>query len=200
MPDLRVSFPRPCDEKWEAMTPAGCARICARCDKPVHDLSQYSVGEAEALMRRDSGACVRARVQRDGSLALKPSRRGDARRMMIAVAASAGLLAASAPAMAKKDRRPGAIAGKVEYPWYRTQVVATGANGQTFRARVKRSGNFRISHLPSGTYSITFRPDCGNSWTVENVIVGGGETIVPSTRDESSCIMVGMLRIEDVRG
>ena len=53
MPDLRVSFPKPCEEKWEAMTPAGRARVCARCDKAVHDLASYTLDEAEALLRRN---------------------------------------------------------------------------------------------------------------------------------------------------
>jgi hypothetical protein len=200
MPDLRVSFPRPCDEDWEEMTPADRARVCARCDKAVHDLSNFSFDEANALVRADSEVCVRARVQPDGSVALKPSRRGDARRMVIAVAASAGLLAASAPAMAKKEGPPGAIAGRVEYPWHQTRVVATSASGQTFRAKVKRNGRFRIGHLPDDTYTLEFRPDCGDSWKVENIVVGGGETVVPNTRSEAGCIIVGMLKIEDPRG
>ena len=200
MSDLRVSFPKPCDESWEAMTPADRARICARCDTPVHDLASYSLEEAEALLRDDPHTCVRARVRSDGSVALRPSRRGDARRMMIAVAASAGLLAAGTPAMAKKDHPPGIIAGKVENPWYRTRVVATGANGQTFRTKVKRNGSFRINHLPGGTYSLEFRPDCGSIWTIDNVVVGAGETVVPQTRDDNECIMVGMLRIVEAKG
>lgn len=200
MSDLRVSFPKPCEEKWEKMTPADRARVCARCDKAVHDLSSLSFDEAEALVRRDSEVCVRAQVQADGSVALKPSRRGGARRMVIAAAASAGLLAASAPAMAKKEGPPGAIAGKVIYPWYRTRVVATAADGQTFQAKVKRNGSFRIADLPDGTYSLEFRPDCGDRWKVENVVVGGGETVVPNTRSEASCIIVGMLQIVDSKG
>jgi hypothetical protein len=199
MRDLRVSFPRPCGEEWQAMTPAACARVCGRCDKPVHDLSQYSLDEAEALVRSNPGVCVRARIEGDGSIALKPSRLGEARRMVIAVAATAGLLAASAPAIASQDRSAGTIAGKVQYPWFRTHVIATGANGQTFRARVKNNGKFRLGHLPAGTYALTFHPDCGDSWTVEDVVVGAGETIVPDTEDRSRCITIGMLRIEDDR-
>lgn len=200
MPDLRVSFPKPCDEKWEKMTPADRARVCARCDKAVHDLASYTLDEAEALVRRYSEVCVRAQVQADGSVALKPSRRGEVGRMVIAAAASAGLLAASAPAMAKKEGPPGAIAGKVIYPWYRTRVVATAADGQSFQAKVKRNGSYRIDDLPDGTYSLEFRPDCGDKWKVDNVVVGGGETVVPDTRSEASCIIVGMLKVEETRG
>jgi hypothetical protein len=200
MRDLRVSFPRPCDEKWEGMTPAGCARVCGRCDKPVHDLSHYTVDEAEALLRGNPEVCVRARIDRDGLVALRPSRRGDARRMVIAIAATAGLLAGGTPAFAKQDRPDGAIAGKVEDAWLRTRVTATRTDGQTFRARVRGNGRFRIGHLPAGTYSLTFVPSCGERWTVENVVVGAGETIVPNVQSPDGCITVGMLVIEEERG
>jgi hypothetical protein len=99
MPDLRVSFPKPCDETWEAMTPSGCDRVCARCDHVVHDLSQYTLAEAEALLGANPGSCVRAQIGADGAVALKPGRGGKAGRMMIAVAATAGLLAAAAPGL-----------------------------------------------------------------------------------------------------
>jgi len=200
MPDLRVRFPKPCDEKWDAMTPAGCARICARCDTPVHDLSRYSIGEAEALLRREPGACVRALIRGDGSVALKPGRRGDARRMVIAVAASASLLVSGAPAMAKKDRPPGAIAGTIDTFGIPMRIKATATNGRTYRSKVKRNGSFRIRDLPSGTYSITFVPRCGDRLTIENVEVGAGETILPKVDSEVGCITVGMLRIEEARG
>ena len=120
--------------------------------------------------------------------------------MVIAVAATAGLLASSAPAVAKGDRPAGAIAGNVHDSWTRTRVTATNANGQTFRARVKGNGRFRIRHLPGGTYTLTFEPTCGSSWTVENVVVGAGETIVPETHGPDQCIVVGLLRVDDDTG
>lgn len=200
MRDLRVSFPRPCDEKWEAMTPTGCARMCGRCDKLIHDLSQYELDEAEALLRRDPDTCVRAHIDANGVVALKPGRRGNARRMVIAVAATAGLLTTGAPAFAERDRPDGAIAGTVETYAIRMRVTATGTGGQTFRARVRSNGRFRIRHVPADTYTLTFVPVCGNSWTVENVVVRDGETIVPAVQNVDGCIFIGLLRIEDGRG
>lgn len=200
MRDLRVSFPRPCGEAWEAMTPAGRARVCGRCEKPVHDLTHYTADEAQALLRGNPETCVRARIGGDGMVALKKSRRGEARRMVIAAAATAGLLAAGAPVLAKQGRPAGVIAGKVQYPAFRTRVTATRTDGLTFRARVKGSGRFRIGQLPAGTYALSFVPSCGDSWTVENVVVGAGETIVPDVRSPNGCITVGMLVIEGTSG
>jgi hypothetical protein len=174
--------------------------VCARCDKLIHDLSQYELDEAEALLRRDPDTCVRARTGADGVVALKPGRRGNARRMVIAVAATASLLTAGAPAFAKRDRPDGAIAGNVGSNGIRTRVTATGTDGRTFRARARSNGRFRIRHLPAGTYTLTFVPDCGDSRTVGNVVVGEGETILPGVQDVGACIFIGMLRIEDGRG
>ena len=199
MRDLRVSFPRPCDESWEAMTPEGRARICARCDKAVHDLASYTLDEAEALLRGNPGACVRARIRSDGSIALK-SGRGNARRMVIAAAATAGLLTANAPALAKDNRPGGAIAGHVKFAEFRTRVTATDMGGRIFRTKLKSKGQFRIRHLPAGTYSLTFKPGCGQSWTIENVVVGAGETSLPNIESPDGCITVGMLRIEKDEG
>ncbi len=200
MGDLRVSFPRPCDEKWQAMTPEGRARICGRCDKAVHDLSLYSIDEAEKLLRANPEACVRARIDADGSIALRPNRRGTTRRMVIAAAATAGLLTSGAPAFAKQDRPGGAIAGKMYPPTTRTRVVATGTDGRTFRTTVKVNGRFRIRNLPTGTYSLTFKPRCGENWTLENVVVQSGETFLPDVPVEGGCITIGMLRIEGAKG
>jgi hypothetical protein len=183
------------------MTPADRARVCGRCDKQVHDLSRYTIHEAEALLRQEPDVCVRAHVGGDSLVALKSGRRSDARRMMIAVTATAGLLAASTPAVAKQDRPDGAIAGRVDnYDGFRIRVSATGTGGQTFRTKVKGDGHFKIKHLPNGTYTLTFHPDCGEPWTVENVVVGEGESMVPHVRNANGCIVVGLLRIEDDRG
>lgn len=196
MRDLRVSFPRPCDERWEAMAPSGCDRVCARCDKRIHDLSHYELDEAEALLRRNPDTCVRARIDADGVVALKPGRRGNMRRMVVAIAATAGLLTAAAPAFAKRDRPGGAIAGNVESFGIRVRVTVTGPDGRTYRTTARTNGQFRIRHLPAGTYTITY-DFCGERRTVENVVVRDGETIVPNTPDGDQCIIIGSLRIEN---
>jgi hypothetical protein len=183
------------------MTPAGRDRICARCDRAVLDLSSYEPGEVEALVRSDPQTCVRARVGADGLVALKPGRPGGARRMMVAAAATAGLLSAGAPAAAERQGPGGAIAGKVDSFGFRVRVTATGADGRTFRTRSAHNGRFRMKRIPPGAYRLTFVPDCGEPWTVEKVLVGDGETIVPNPDDRAAgCIIIGRLQIEQHRG
>lgn len=199
MRDLLVSFPKPCDEQWEAMRPAGCHRVCARCDKVIHDLSHYEFVEAEALLRRNPDTCVRARVDADGVVALKPGRGGKARRMVIAIAATAGLLATGTPALAKRDRPGGAISGTVESSFGRVRVTATGTDGRAYRVRTRGDGRFTIRHLPAGTYRVSFEA-CEAYPPLENVLVRDGETQVPNVRSDEQCVVVGMLRIEDSTG
>lgn len=202
MTDLRVSFPKPCDEPWEAMAPVGCDRICARCDKVIHDLDQYRFDEVEALLRRDPATCVRARIGSDGVVALKPGGRGRVLRVAVGVGVSAGLLSASAPAFAQRDPRTGTISGKVGDPnsfASRTSVVVELPDGRVRRGWVK-DGAYRINHLPAGTYTLTFYPNCGSKWTVENVVVGRGEAVVADTRDPDGCIIIGHIRIEPPLG
>lgn len=198
MRDLRVSFPKPCDEPWDTMAPAGCDRVCARCDKVIYDLAHYSIDEAEALMRRDPDTCVRARIGENGVVALKPSPNARIRRTMIAMCASAGLLMTGTPVGAKDVRPTGAIAGKLTYFQFKTTVVATGADGRAYRSRVRGDGKYAIKHLPAGEYTLTFSPSCGEPWTLDNkVVVTEVETAVPQGPAEGECIIIGQLRIEN---
>jgi len=201
MADLRVSFPGPCDEPWEAMTPtAGCDRVCARCDRLIHDLVHYDIDEAEALLRANPGSCVRAEIGADGTVALKPGRGGRARRMVIAAAATAGLLTANAPTFARQVRPAGVIAGRVAFCSFNMRVVATGADGRTFRARVRNDGRFRIKHLPAGAYRLSFKSHGQEDQVFENVVVRDGEISQPNLDNGYQCVVVGMLRIEDNQG
>ena len=54
----------PCDQRWEAMTPRGEGRHCARCDRVVVDLSRLTRAQAEARMKRATGRVCLA-VRRD---------------------------------------------------------------------------------------------------------------------------------------
>lgn len=198
MPDLRVSFPRPCDEPWEKMAPAGCDRICARCDTVIHDLSQLDVDQAEALLRGDAKACVRATIGADGAVLLKPDRGGAVRRMVM-VAATAGLLAACAPESGQQGAGGGAIAGEVEPGERVVQATATHADGRRFTAKVAPDGRYLIAGLPPGTYTVIFDAAQGPGWMVPNVVVDKGETRLPKSPDPGP-YMLGQMLIENEAG
>lgn len=54
-----VPITTPCGADWNAMSPAGArARLCAQCDKTVHDLSAMKSAEVEALVAAGP-LCVR---------------------------------------------------------------------------------------------------------------------------------------------
>lgn len=192
---VRISFPRPCEEKWEEMAPAGCHRLCARCDKVIHDLSQLDFDEADALLRNSGDSCVRAQINGDGEIALRPARGGGARKMVIAIAATATLFAVAEPALGRQGRPQGAIVGTVEAFGLTVQVTATGQDGSSFRARVDRDGRYRIRRVPAGTYTLTFDPSCGENWTLENIVVGDGPTTVRRAGSPDACIVIGQASV-----
>jgi hypothetical protein len=200
MPDLRVSFPRPCQEDWDGMAPAGCGRLCGQCETIVHDLASYDFNEVRLLLERNPHVCVRARVNADGSVALKPEPSGNGRRMMVAAGIGAGLLTAAQPGLAAPQPPAGKIVGQVDSFGISTQITATDRAGRRYRARAKGDGRYTFKKLPAGTYDLHFKPDCGSPWTVRDVAVGDGPTIVPSSSGPDACIVVGMLKVESSSG
>ena len=90
---LRVA--KPCGESWEEMSGTDEARFCSHCRKSVHDLSQLTRAQAEALVARSrGGVCLRVARRPDGRVAVKekPSAFARARRSL-SFAASAALAA-----------------------------------------------------------------------------------------------------------
>ncbi|MDB5723609.1 MAG: hypothetical protein JWQ16_363 [Novosphingobium sp.] len=200
MPDLRVIFPKPCPEKWETMTPLGYNRSCALCENVIHDLTQYEVDEAEALLRDNPEACVRAKIGPFGVVVMKATRSGNIRQVIATVGVSAGLLMSS-PAISRERASKGAISGQNHRLDLGSRIVARNAEGRAFRATVKTNGYYRIKNLVPGTYTVEFISSCGESWTNPNVIVDGGQTAISEPpRDYSECIVVGRLEIEEHRG
>lgn len=200
MANLRVRFPKPCPEKWEAMAPLGNHRSCAMCDKIVHDLAEYDIDEAEALLGSKPDICVRARIDSHGVVMTKPDRTGSFRQIVTAVGVSAGLLV-SAPTIAREKASKGAIAGQERGLDFGTQVIARDSEGRAFRTTVKTSGSYRIKNLVPGTYTVEFISLCGERWMNSNVVVGEGQTISSEPPgDYSGCVIVGRLESEDQRG
>ena len=168
MRDLRVSFPKPCDERWEGMAPTGCDRVCARCDTVVRDLSEYTFDEAEALLRANPDSCVRARIGADRVVALKPGR---GMRRMLAAGASAGLLMSATPAMAGQDKPAGAIVGQIIGYARATRIVAEGPDGTLYSVQGADDGSYRIAGLPAGKYKLNFWNCNPSKPDVETIVV-----------------------------
>jgi hypothetical protein len=201
MSDLCVNFPKPCDERWENMTPGERHRTCARCDRVVHDLSQYDVAGIEKLLRDEPGSCVRASIDVSGAIDTRPDSHGRVRLMVAAIGVSAGLLM-SPPALARDQRAKGAIVGTAQtFSFFETTVTATDKNGNSYRAKAKSSGRYKIKNVPPGTYLVEFSSDCGERWSVEDVVVADRAVdVTGGPSDDQRCIVVGLLEISGRRG
>jgi hypothetical protein len=196
MSDLRISFPDPCGESWDAMQPSGCDRICATCSETVHDLTKLTVDEAEALLREPGKHCVRAQVGPDGALNLKPGPSGRSRRMLVAVSASVGLFASACETVPSTAAPTGAIVGTVVPYSMVTSVRAVSDDGRVRRARVRADGSYRFERLPYGTYALSFIGMC-ETWVGEPVTLRERELSVEAPADMQDCIIVGMAKVED---
>jgi hypothetical protein len=197
MNDLRVKLPAPCPESWDAMAPAGCNRHCASCDKIIHDLEQMTIGDVEALIAGSDDVCVRARIDGAGKVALKSDSWRGARRMIATVGAGVGLLASGSVAMAGTKSQNGAIAGKVEDILLFGHVTATDANGNSYKAKIKSSGNYKIKRLPPGKYAVQMDGGCGGDpWSAGEAVVEAAKVTTVNSHDPNGCIIVGQLILD----
>lgn len=95
MKDTKVEFPNPCSEPWDAISPRGCNRHCASCDKIIHDLTSLTFKEPATLLEHGDEVCVRAKVGPNGMIELMDSGRRTAQRLLAAANASHALAAAA---------------------------------------------------------------------------------------------------------
>jgi hypothetical protein len=215
MKDLRVSFPKPCSEQWDAMRSEGCDRFCDRCEKTIHDLSQLTLEEAEELARSRDDFCVRVLVGPGGVVQLKRSDARSARRMVATIGASVGILAASGQAAAVEPTKTGAIKGAVVGSCgFAGSIIATAADGSVYRAKIGMNGRYKVKRLPAGSYEVKLENAEPEAPPEENagpetplktpnrsqVIVEAGRTSVSNIIDPNGCIIVGMLEVEDGNG
>jgi hypothetical protein len=204
MGDLRVSFPKPCSERWDDMRPEGCNRFCDKCEKTIHDLSKLTLEEAEDLARSRREICVRAQVGSGGVVELKPGR--STRRMVAAIGASVGILAASPAAAdgAKLGAIKGAVLGACG-----GSVSATASDGTVYRAKVGINGRYKVKRLPAGSYRVKVDrlPEPEGSGTdldsiasprpgADEVVVRPGHTSVLDVPDPNGCIIIGVISID----
>jgi hypothetical protein len=198
MDHLRVSFPKPCSEQWEAMRPLGCNRFCAQCEKTIHNLSELTLDEAETLLKGSSDVCVRARISRNGEIDLNRNSQCGGRKMMVAAGASMGLLAAACQTAGNFPPK-GVIAGKVEV-FNPGSVTATATNGRVYRAKLKNDGSFTFRPLPYGSYSLKYYGLC-ESWDGGTIDVRASEITAPKpSEDHDDCIIIGQIKLNDHPG
>ena len=194
MDDLEIEFPRPCGEKWEAMEPMGSARHCARCDKAIHDLSQYTVAEAEGLLDSGENICVRAALDRDGAVRLKSSSPGKSRRMIASFAASVALIAGAGPALAAGKDPQGVIAGVAGDTPRGTVVRASDGEGRIYVAKVRRDGRYKIKHVRPGRYDLSFFETDDLHWSAGTIEVEDRKTSIVNTSNPNVEYIVGVFR------
>lgn len=201
MKDLRVSFPEPCSEKWGDMAPRGCNRFCGQCERTIFDLSALDIEQVELMLADEGRVCVRARIDREGVVKLKQRPKANARRMILAVGASVGMLMTGTYATGKEKQSRGAISGTIDTSWpFNLTVTAKGNDGQEYRGKVKKNGRYKITKLPPGTYSLDVHGGCGDPWSSGKVTVRERETVLHDTTDPNDCIIVGMIKIEQNDG
>ena len=93
----------PCSVPWAEMTGTERVRSCAQCNKHVYDLTHHTAVEAEELLSRPGGACVRFYRREDGTVTtadckVEEEKRTRRQRLgMFAMAGFAGLVALALP-------------------------------------------------------------------------------------------------------
>ena len=166
MKDFEVSLPAPCGETWDGMAGRGCNRHCATCDTVIHDLATMSIEDAERLIKEPGGACVRARISPDGTVALG---KGNAARRMKAVVG--GSLALAVAACQTTSVTPlfdlsGRIGGG-------QQIELLDARGLVKTTNADRRGNFAFRNLHAGRYSLrTYNSRNGCEGEEQNLVQG----------------------------
>ncbi|MGZ8363111.1 MAG: hypothetical protein ACXW3D_04560 [Caulobacteraceae bacterium] len=198
MSDLRISLPNPCSENWGEMQPLGCNRFCATCSETIHNLSELTAEETEALLRKPGKHCVRAQVRPDGALALRQSRSGNPARILVAVGASFGLLTSACETLPQTASPTGVIVGKFDVPSGMKSVRAISDDGRSHRAKIFADGSYRFKPLPYGSYALKFSNDCG-SWEGGRVVLQESVHSVNEPLDTQECLVIGMAEVEDHR-
>ena len=196
MADLEVSFPKPCDEPWEAMAPRGCNRHCASCDKIIHDLSALTFEEAAGLLATEDEVCVRAKVDSAGAIALKPAGQSVARRLVTASGAALALATAACQTVPNTAEPRYQITGKFAYKdlYYAAELTSTDGRTRPKR-REPGTGRFIFYDLPPGVYTLTTLGTCGSRGVVETITItnASAEVVRKTPEIDDDCIIVGVM-------
>lgn len=201
MIDIKVSFPEPCTELWDAMAPRGCNRHCPSCDKIIHDLEALTVEEAEALIEQNDEVCVRARISADGLVRTANGISTGSRRIVTAIGASLTLATAACqtngtPAISPRYE----IKGHVQNGWAWNATLLS-SSGKSYSRELRSDQNFRFTNLRPGIYTLSFTGSCYEVHRIENLIIKNdtdlGNVIIT---DQEDCIIIGRIeRTPNVR-
>ena len=69
---MPLTIKSPCHMSWSAMAGDDQRRFCGSCQKHVHNLSELTAAEVNALFAESADRCVRAMVSETGELLTKP--------------------------------------------------------------------------------------------------------------------------------
>ncbi|MEP2736411.1 MAG: hypothetical protein ABJP34_08935 [Erythrobacter sp.] len=197
MTDIKVAFPKPCAEPWEEMEPKGCNRHCASCDKIIHDLSAFTIDEAEELLETEDEVCVRARVKPDGVIDIASSRKAKSKRLVAVLGASATLATAACSSIGSGTISPRyQVSGSVGPFQYATKGELR-TEGRKYTAHLGPNYSFKFTNLHPGTYTLSFNSFCSGDSFVKTIIVRDANVDLGKLDWEEDCIIIGVMRPAD---
>ena len=98
-----INITEPCHADWGEMTGDSTRRHCAQCDKSVHNLSDMTEPEAQAVLKQPN-VCVRFQASTDGQIRFQSRRR-----FLVAAAATTITLPAAAAVAPIQDAAPSSL-------------------------------------------------------------------------------------------
>jgi hypothetical protein len=187
-----IDFPEPCTVAWDDMLPERRARLCAACDRRVHDLTAYSAAEVAALIGGgEDRICARAEIAPDGRV------RNRAGRLFLAAMVALPTLAAAETATGIRiNVFTGGGAARVHNPNPADTIASiTIAGAGVSRTLQDPQTEVIVDGLPPGRYRIEFKTKSAFEWSIPDVPVCAGALTTRQTRDPRiSVTIMGVVR------
>ena len=192
----QIKVASPCSANWNAMQGDDRTRLCSACDRYVYDFSEMKSREIETLMRTTEGRiCAAIYRRRDGTVitadcpvGLREKAARVRRRLAVAFSGFATVASAFAQSTKAPDKQnqveetaKPALAATVKDP---TGAVVPGAavtivnekTAEKISLKTDAHGQFRLSTLSEGTYTITVEFPGFRKFTQKNVAVRSSRT------------------------
>jgi len=187
-----LDFPEPCAVAWDDMVPERRARLCAACDRRVHDLTTYSAAEIAGLIGSGSDrVCARAEIAPDGRI------RSRAGRLLLATMVALPTLAAAETSTGIRiNVFTGGGSARVHNPNPDDSIASiTIAGAGVSRTLQDSQTEVTIDGLPPGRYRIEFKTKSAFAWSIPDVPVCAGTLTTRLTRDPRiSVTIMGVMR------